>query len=143
MSVLPFVRVCVFACVCVRACVCLCVYVYVRVCGCACVYERMEGRKKYIWADPPGLCDSVLCAECLTRVHKDSTRLACETPQTQSGKARLVTYGLLLAMASKRVRCSPFLQTTESDSYIERDNHNATDKERENERENILQRDRA
>ena len=39
--------------------------------------------------------------------------------------------------------CSPFLPTTESDSYIERDSQKATDKERENERENMLKRDRA
>ena len=39
----------------------------------------------------------------------------------------------LLAMASKYVWCSPFLPTTEGDSYIERVNQKATDKERENE----------
>ena len=74
---------------------------------------------------------------------EDSTRLAGETPLTESGKARLVRYGWLLAMASKRVGCSPVLPTTESDCYIERDSQKATDKERENERENMLQRDRA
>ena len=73
---------------------------------------------------------------------EDSTSLACETPLTESGKARLVRYSSLLAMASKRVGCSPFLPTTESDSSIERDSQKATDKERENERENMLQRDR-
>ena len=71
---------------------------------------------------------------------EDSSRLACEMPLTESGKARLVRYGSLLAMASKRVGCSPFLPTTES---IERDSQKETDKERENERENMLQRDRA
>ena len=45
---------------------------------------------------------------------EDSTRLACEMPLTESGKARLVRYSSLLAMASKRVGCSPFLPTTES-----------------------------
>ena len=74
---------------------------------------------------------------------EDSTRLDGETPLTETGKARLVRYGWLLAMASKRVGCSTFLPTTESDSYIERDSQKATDKERENERENMLQRDRA
>ena len=74
---------------------------------------------------------------------EDSTRLDGETSLTLSGKARLVRYGWLLAMVSKRVGYSPFLPTTESDSYIERDSHKATDKERENERENMLQRDRA
>ena len=74
---------------------------------------------------------------------EDSTRHNGETPLTESGKARLVRYGWLLAMASKRVGCSTFLPTTESDSYIERDSQKSTDKERENERENMLQRDRA
>ena len=74
---------------------------------------------------------------------QDSTRLACEMPLTESGKARLLRYGSLLAMASKRVGCSPFLPTTESDSYIERDSQKETDIERDNERENMLQRDRA
>ena len=41
-------------------------------------------------------------------------------------------------MASKRVGCSLFLPTTENDSYIEKDSQKATDKERENERENIF-----
>ena len=48
---------------------------------------------------------------------------------------------MLLAMASKRVRCSRFLPTTESDSYgeresdsyRERDSQKATDKEIERE----------
>ena len=74
---------------------------------------------------------------------EDSTRLAGETSLTDSGKARLVRYGWLVEMASKRVGCSPFLPTTESNSYIERDSQTTTDKERENERENILQRYRA
>ena len=59
---------------------------------------------------------------------EDSTRLDGETPLTENGKARLVRYGWLLAMASKRVGCSPFLPTMESDSYIERDIQKATDK---------------
>ena len=70
---------------------------------------------------------------------EDSTRLSGETPLTESGKARLVRYCWLLAMVSKRVGCSLYLPTTESDSYIERDSQKATDKERENERENMLQ----
>ena len=59
---------------------------------------------------------------------EDSTHLDGETPLTESGKARLVRYGWLLAMASKRVGCSPFLPTMERDSYIERDSQKATDK---------------
>ena len=59
---------------------------------------------------------------------EDSIRLDGETPLTESGKARLVRYGWFLAMASKRVACSTFLPTTESDSYIERDGQKATDK---------------
>ena len=39
---------------------------------------------------------------------EDSSRHDGETPLTLSGKARLVAYGLLLAMASKRVGCSHF-----------------------------------
>ena len=73
---------------------------------------------------------------------EDSTRLAGETSLTESGKSRLVRYRWLLAMESKYVGCSPFLPTTESDSYIERDSQKATDKERENEQENMLQKDR-
>ena len=37
----------------------------------ACAYVRMEGRKKYVWPDPPDFCHSVLCAECLPAVHND------------------------------------------------------------------------
>ena len=48
----------------------------------------------------------------------------------------------LLEMPSKPVVFSPFLPTTESDCYRERDSQKATDKERERERENKLQRDR-
>ena len=58
---------CVYAYLCVFACMCMLVYVCVR----ACVYVRMEGRKKYVWADPPCFCDSVLFAECLPHVHND------------------------------------------------------------------------
>ena len=43
---------------------------------------------------------------------------------------------MLLEIASKRVRCSPFLPTTESDSDRERDSQKATDNDRESEREN-------
>ena len=49
-------RSCMRICVCVRACVCLCV------CVRACVYVQMEGRKKYVWEDPPRFCDSRFCA---------------------------------------------------------------------------------
>ena len=49
----------------------------------------------------------------------------------------------LPAMASKRVGCSPFLPTTESDSYRESESQKATDKERERKRENKLQRESA
>ena len=58
---------------------------------------------------------------------EDSTRLDGETPLTVSGKAKLVRYGWLLAMASKCVGCSPLLPTMESDSYIERDSQKASD----------------
>ena len=59
---------------------------------------------------------------------EDSTRFDGETPLTESGKARLVRYGWLLPMASKRVGCSPFLPTMERDIYIERDSQKTTDK---------------
>ena len=40
-----------------------------------CVHVRAKvggGREgKYVWADLPGFCDSVVCAECLPRVHND------------------------------------------------------------------------
>ena len=62
-------------CVTVRACMRIFVCVCVRVCSCvsvrACVNVRMERRKTYVWADPPGFCDSGLCAECLPRVNND------------------------------------------------------------------------
>ena len=74
------VRACVYAyvsvCLCVRVCACMCVYV----CACACVgvraYVRVcvraeRGKEKYVWADLPGFCGSVVCAECLPRVHND------------------------------------------------------------------------
>ena len=60
---------------------------------------------------------------------EDSTHLDGETLLTEFGKARLVRYGWLLAIASKRVGCSPFLPKMESDSYIERDCQKAKDKE--------------
>ena len=56
---------CAFVCVCVRACV----WVFVRMC--ACVNAWMEGRKQYVYPDPPSFCDSVLFVECLPRVHND------------------------------------------------------------------------
>ena len=87
---------------------------------------------------------------------EDSTPLDGETPLTESGKARLVRYGWLLAMASKRVGCSPFLPTMESDIYIERDSQKTTDKreimrertcfreiELEREGESVRERERA
>ena len=72
-----FFSACVYAYlrVCVRACVCLCVCVYVRVCVCACVCVHVctcgWREEKYVWPDPPVFCDSVLCSECLPRVHND------------------------------------------------------------------------
>ena len=47
-------------------------------------------------------------------------------------------------MTSKRVGCSPFLPTTESDSYIERERESESDiqRERERERENKLPREK-
>ena len=51
-------------------------------------------------------------------MREDSTSLA---GQTQSGKREQKDTAGLLAMASKRVRCSPFLPTMESDSYSERE----------------------
>ena len=30
-----------------------------------------EGKEKYVCADLPDFCDSVVCAECLPRVHND------------------------------------------------------------------------
>ena len=43
------------------------------------IFPRMRMRvrkwagegKEYVWADLPGFCDSVVCAECLPRVHND------------------------------------------------------------------------
>ena len=64
--VYAYVRVCV--CVCVRVCVCTCVCVGVLAYVCLCV--RAEGGKeKYVLADLPGFCGSVVCAECLPREH--------------------------------------------------------------------------
>ena len=71
--------VCVHVCLCVmvrvflvracmRICVCVCVRVCVRVCVCTCGWSE---RKNYVLADPPGFSDSVLCAECLPRIHND------------------------------------------------------------------------
>ena len=67
-----------------------------------------------------------------------------------SAKRDLEDTVALLEKASKRVRCSPFLPTTESDnygdreydSYRERDFQKAKDKERDCEQENKLQKDR-
>ena len=58
------VCVCTYMYMGVRAYVCVCVRAYV------CVCVRAEGGKeKYVWADLPGFCGSVVCAECLPRVH--------------------------------------------------------------------------
>ena len=80
-----------------------CVLVFVRMCACI----RAEGGNElYVWADLPGFCGSMVCPECLPRVHNyykllsnlesispsrstmrdDSTSLAGETPLTESGK---------------------------------------------------------
>ena len=146
-------------CVCVHVCACLCV------CVCTCVWKRANGRrKKTRLRRPSRFCNSGFFAEYLPLVHnyyslmpylecispsrstmvEDSTRLDGETPLIESGKAKLVRYGWLLAMASKCVGCSPFLPTLERHSYIERDSQKATDKrEIMCEREYILRRDRA
>ena len=64
--VYAYVRVCVSVCACVYVCTCVCVGVRAYVCVC----EREEGRKeKYVLADLPGFCGSVVCEECLPRVH--------------------------------------------------------------------------
>ena len=65
-----------------------------------------------------------------SKMLEDNTHLDGETPLTESGKERLVTYGWLLAMASKSVGCSPFLPTTESDSSIERERESESDIQR-------------
>ena len=62
-----------------------------------------------------------------SKMLEDSTHLDGETPLTESGIARLVTYGWLLAMVSERDGCFPFLPITKSDSYIERDCQKAKD----------------
>ena len=88
------VRVRVYAFVCVLSCVCVCAYVCVCACVCSCVCVGVRayvcvcvraegGKEQYVWADLPGLCGSVLFAECLPRVHN---RLAGQTPLTKSGK---------------------------------------------------------
>ena len=51
-------------------------------------------------------------------MREDSTSLSGETPLTESGKRVEEDTAGLLAIASKRV--SPFLSTTESDSYRDR-----------------------
>ena len=59
--------------VCVGACVCSCVCVGVRAYVCMCV--RAEGvKEKYVWADLPGLCGSVVLAECLPHVMRERER---------------------------------------------------------------------
>ena len=67
------VRVCMrtCVCVCVRVSACMCVYVCACVCmgvrAYVCVCVRAEGGKEsYVWADLPGFCSSVLCAESST-----------------------------------------------------------------------------
>ena len=62
---------------------------------------------------------------------EDSTSLAGKTPLTVYGKRNLKDTPGLLAMASKRVWCSSFIPTTESDSYIERERESQSYKERE------------
>ena len=61
---------------------------------------------------------------------------------TVSGKRSLEDTPGFLVMASKRVWCSLFIPTTESDSYSERESQKLTYKERERERENKLPRER-
>ena len=57
-------RACVCVRVCGRECVCVGVLAYV------CVYVRAEGgNEKYVWAEQPGFCGRVVCAECLPRVY--------------------------------------------------------------------------
>ena len=52
------------------ACVCVCTCVRVGVRAYVCVCARADGGKeKYIWVKPPGLCDSMVCAEYLPHVH--------------------------------------------------------------------------
>ena len=64
--------VCVRACACVYVVVCVCVRVCVGVRAYVCVCVRAEGGKeKNIFADLPGFCGSVACAECLPPVHND------------------------------------------------------------------------
>ena len=71
MTVRACMRTCVCVCDRVCACVCMCIRacVWVCVCMCACVYVRREGRKKKFGEDLPGFCGSVVCAECIPRVH--------------------------------------------------------------------------
>ena len=66
-------------------------------------------------------------------MREDSTSLAGHSPLTESGKRNKEDMAGLLAMVSKRVWCSPFLPTTESDRYSER--------ERERESESDIQRE--
>ena len=87
------------------ACVCAC---RARVCVSACVLVVSGNRQKeqYVFANLPGSCSRVVCAECLPRVYndyylllslesisnslssmrEDSTSLAGQTPLTESGK---------------------------------------------------------
>ena len=79
MSVFFSASVCVRVRACMRTCVCVRVYVYVfvcvRVCGCArvcvsvCTCGGREGKIRL--GRPARFCGSVLCAECLPRVHND------------------------------------------------------------------------
>ena len=60
---------------------------------------------------------------------EDST--SGQTPLTKSAKINYKDTATLLVMASKRVCCSPFLPTTESDSYRERERESEIDRQRE------------
>ena len=85
--------VCVFVRVCVCAHVCICVCAYVCVC----------------------ICEFV-CVCCVSVVDNNKSRWR-DSPD----KVWQATYtAVLLAKASKRVGCSSFLPTSESDSYRER-----------------------
>ena len=87
--------VCVFVrvCVCAHVCICVCAYVCVCICEFVCV-----------------------CVCCVSVVDNNKSRWR-DSPD----KVWQATYtAVLLAKASKRVGCSSFLPTSESDSYRER-----------------------
>ena len=74
---------------------------------------------------------------------EDSTSLDGQTPLTVCGKRSLEDTPGFLAMASKRVWCSPFIPTTKSDSYSERENQKVTESvsERTSFREREIERE--